>query len=245
MATTGADRRSSPSWLADYIAHPKHGPLPALLLGLTISTGMVDAVCILALGRVFVANMTGTIAFIGFGLAGAPGFSLQASLVALAAFLVGAAIGGVVASHFHDRRGVLLRNGVALELLLLVIAAFVLGLTIHRHSSLWQDTTVAFTGIALGVQNAVVRKLAVPDLTSTVLTTTLTGFAADLHNRDFRVATRRGLAVLALTLGAAVGALLVLHVNATVALAVPCALVAAVLLGVTVANRRPAPWQTP
>jgi uncharacterized membrane protein YoaK (UPF0700 family) len=118
-----------PAWLTDYVAHPKHGPLPALLIMLTIATGVVDAVSILALGRVFVANMTGNIVFIGFGLAGAPGFSLQASAIALAAFLAGAGIGGVAVVRFGGSRGVLLRNAVAGEVLLLVCAAVLLALT--------------------------------------------------------------------------------------------------------------------
>jgi uncharacterized membrane protein YoaK (UPF0700 family) len=70
------------------LADPEHGPLPAILLILTIVTGVVDAVSILALGRVFVANMTGNVVFIGFALVGVPGFSLTASLAALAGFIV-------------------------------------------------------------------------------------------------------------------------------------------------------------
>ena len=68
----------------------EQGPLPPLLLTLTVVTGVVDAVSILRLGRVFVANMTGNVVFSGFALVGAPGFSLSASLAALAGFLVGA-----------------------------------------------------------------------------------------------------------------------------------------------------------
>jgi hypothetical protein len=64
------------------------------LLLLTVVTGLVDAVSILQLGRVFVANMTGNVVFTGFAIAGAPGFSLSASLFALFGFLVGAMIGG-------------------------------------------------------------------------------------------------------------------------------------------------------
>src|SRR5579859_3544414 len=67
----------------------RYGPLPALLLALTTVTGLVDAVSILRLGRVFVANMTGNVVFTGFALTGAPGFSLSASLFALAGFLAG------------------------------------------------------------------------------------------------------------------------------------------------------------
>jgi hypothetical protein len=70
------------------------GPLPPLLVVMTVVTGVVDAVSYLALGHVFVANMTGNVVFLGFALAGADGLSVPASLVALAAFLCGAAAGG-------------------------------------------------------------------------------------------------------------------------------------------------------
>src|SRR6202011_395550 len=84
------------------------GPLPELLLVLTVVTGVVDAVSILALGRVFVANMTGNVVFTGFALVGAPGFSLSASLSALAGFLVAAALFGVFARRTEGDRGLLL-----------------------------------------------------------------------------------------------------------------------------------------
>jgi uncharacterized membrane protein YoaK (UPF0700 family) len=69
---------------------PGWGPLPELLLMLTLVTGLVDSISILALGRVFVANMTGNVVFAGFAIAGAPGFSIGAALFALAGFLIGA-----------------------------------------------------------------------------------------------------------------------------------------------------------
>ena len=86
--------RALPASLSWYVRNPDHGPLPALLLLLTLSTGIIDAVSILGLGRVFVANMTGNVVFTALALVGAPGFSLAASLVALAGFLVGASAGG-------------------------------------------------------------------------------------------------------------------------------------------------------
>ena len=68
---------------------------------LTVVTGLVDAVSYLALGHVFVANMTGNVVFLGFAVAGAPGLSAPA---ALAAFLIGASAGGRIAirSGEHD-----------------------------------------------------------------------------------------------------------------------------------------------
>ena len=75
-------------------AGDRHGPLAPMLVGLTILTGVVDAVSYLTLGHVFVANMTGNVVFVGFALAGASGLSAPASLAALGAFLVGAMLGG-------------------------------------------------------------------------------------------------------------------------------------------------------
>src|SRR5260370_30667066 len=89
-----------------------------LLLVLTVGTGVVDAVSILRLGRVFVANMTGNVVFTGFALVGAPGFSLSASLAALAGFLAGALLGGSLTSRLGYDRGLLLRAGAAAELAL-------------------------------------------------------------------------------------------------------------------------------
>ena len=77
----------------------RHGPLPPLLLSLTLLTGLVDAFSYLVLGHVFVANMTGNVVFLGFALAGAPGFSIAASVVALASFWSGALVGGRVGSR--------------------------------------------------------------------------------------------------------------------------------------------------
>jgi uncharacterized membrane protein YoaK (UPF0700 family) len=75
--------------------------LPLLLYLFTSVTGLVDAVSYIALGHVFTANMTGNIVLLGFALAGVPGLSALRSLAALAAFLVGALIGGVLRRHWR------------------------------------------------------------------------------------------------------------------------------------------------
>src|SRR6476660_8519171 len=103
-------------------ADPAHGPLPALMLVLTVLTGVVDAVSILSLGRVFVANMTGNVVFIGFALAGARGFSLSASLSALGGFLLGAALGGLAVDRLGAHRGRLITAVTGAELALVLVA---------------------------------------------------------------------------------------------------------------------------
>ena len=69
------------------------GPLPLLLIGLTVVSGLVDAVSYLGLGHVFVANMTGNVVFLGFVAGGAADISAGLSIVAIGAFMVGALAG--------------------------------------------------------------------------------------------------------------------------------------------------------
>jgi uncharacterized membrane protein YoaK (UPF0700 family) len=225
------------------VVDPKHGPLPALLLILTVVTGTVDAVSILSLGRVFVANMTGNVVFVGFALAGAPGFSLSASLFALVGFLIGAYGGGVAIGRHGDNRAVLFRQGSVVELAFLLAALTISALASTPFDGAVKDAIAITAAIALGLQNAVVRRLAVPDLTTTVLTMTLTGIAADVRAAHFGQVVRRLLAVGTMLAGAVVGAVLVLHVSPAAALALATGLMAVVAAAAILAARRPAAWQ--
>lgn len=257
--------------LRSLTADAAYGPLPGLLLLLTVLTGVVDAVSILALGRVFVANMTGNVVFLAFAVVGAPGFSLSASLFALTGFLGGAYLGGQLVVRHSGDRGLLLRAGCVLELVLTAAALAVaaasgdpgvshggLGLAGGAFSAAVTDATAALLAVALGTQNAVARKLAVPDLTTTVLTMTLTGVGADLRavfGRDRRARGtahavaraalgRRLLAVAAMVAGAAAGASLALRVSPVSALALAAALLALTAAWAALAARRPASWRT-
>jgi uncharacterized membrane protein YoaK (UPF0700 family) len=212
------------------VADPEHGPLPAILLSLTFLTGVVDAVSILALGRVFVANMTGNVVFVGFALAGAAGFSLAASLSALAGFVGGALLGGRLISRFPDRP-VLIRAGVAVELAVLAVALVIAAIAADPIGDPSRDVVAAAAAVAMGTQNSVVRALKVPDLTTTVLTLTLTGIAADIRTAPRHVLIRRVLAVATMLIGAVVGALLVIHGNAAAALGLAVGLLALTLAG--------------
>jgi uncharacterized membrane protein YoaK (UPF0700 family) len=207
-------------WLDD----PEHGPLPAVLLLLTVVTGLVDAVSILALGRVFVANMTGNVVFVAFAIAGAPGFSLAASAAALAGFIVGALVAGRVIT-VHGERPSLIRTALLVDLVFISVALVVAAVAGRNLGSAARDIDAAILALALGSQNAIVRHLKVPDLTTTVLTMTLTGIAADIRRQPRRVIVVRILAVLAMFGGAAVGAVLVLHTRAAYALGAADALV--------------------
>ena len=95
---------------------------------MTVVTGLVDAFSYLLLGHVFVANMTGNVVFLGFAVAGAPGFSIAASLVALASFGVGSVVGGRIVQRFGHHRGHHVAVATATQAVLLsssVVLAFV------------------------------------------------------------------------------------------------------------------------
>ena len=213
-----------------------------LLLALTLVTGVIDAISLLALGRVFVANMTGNVVVTGFAIAGVPEFSLVTSLVVLATFLIGAAVGGYLAQRI-DQRGTLLRAAVLIEWVLLA--------ALPRHGarrapvvgSLWTVTTAALAAVAMGVQNAVARRIAVPDLNTAVVSMSMTGLAADYAHSTREAVLRRASAVVSLLVGAVLGAAIV----GTAGVAAAFGLILLLLAGVAVAAhallRRGPDWE--
>ncbi|MCT4357824.1 DUF1275 domain-containing protein [Streptomyces sp. Je 1-79] len=208
----------------------RHGPLPPLLLTLTVVTGLVDAVSYLGLGEVFVANMTGNIVLMGFALAGAEGLSAPASVVSTAAFFTGATAGGRFGLRFASHRGRLLAAGTVLQTVLVAAVLLMAVLAPDRTGDPVRYTLIVGLGLAMGFQNAVVRRLGVPDLTTTVLTQTLTGIAADSEPGGGAGPgrARRILSVLAMLLGALAGGAMLVHVDLILALGVALALIAAV-----------------
>jgi uncharacterized membrane protein YoaK (UPF0700 family) len=185
-------------------------PLVRALLVLTFTTGLVDAVSYLGLGRVFTANMTGNIVFLGFGIAGSGGLPVVAPLVSLGSFLVGAGAGGVLAARMGERHPNHMARALCIEVSLIGIAVVVAAAVDVQPNALSGYLIIAALALAMGVRNATVRRLGVPDLTTTVLTMTLTGLAADSPpaGGSGKGSTRRIAAVLAMLTGALAGALL-------------------------------------
>jgi uncharacterized membrane protein YoaK (UPF0700 family) len=202
---------------------------------LTFVTGLIDAVSYLGLGRVFTANMTGNVVLLGFAAVGVPGLSVTRSLIALGGFLAGAAFGGKLASIMASSVGRrwLLSAAVTEAALIFVAALAALGFDIDSGTPVNRlYAVIVLTAIAMGLRNATVRRLAVPDLTTTVLTLTLTGLAADscLAGGNNPRSVRRLLSVVAMFGGAAIGALLLRY-----GLALPLVVAGVCVLGATVA----------
>ena len=185
-------------------------PLARALLVLTFTTGLVDAVSYLGLGRVFTANMTGNVVFLGFGIAGSGGLPVVAPLVSLGAFLLGAGGGGVLADRIGDRHPEHVARALAVEVSLLAMAAVLAAAVDVRPNAFSGDIVIALLAFAMGLRNATIRRIGVPDLTTTVLTMTLTGLAADspMAGGSGKGSARRLAAVLAMFTGALAGALL-------------------------------------
>jgi uncharacterized membrane protein YoaK (UPF0700 family) len=216
--------------------------LTVVLLGLTAATGLIDAVCYLGMGHVLVANMTGNVVFLGFALAGAKGLSIAAFLVALGSFLFGAALGGrlAVSLRAHRRRWLVVASGA--QLTLAAIAALATASGVMGPSGPARFGLIALLGTGTGIQNATMRRLAIPDLTTTVLTMTLTGLASDssLSGGRHVLRSRRIASPLAMLAGAAVGGAVMTQVG----FAATLLLLTAVLAAVTVGFARWAPAPT-
>ena len=210
----------------------KDGLLPPLLVALTAVTGLVDAFSYLVLGHVFVANMTGNVVFLAFALAGVGGFSVLASLLALGCFALGALVTGRLGRSLAGRRELLLGVTAAIQAVIVAEAVTMTALAASPVQTGLRYALIAVLAAALGAQNATARKLAVPDLTTTVLTLTITGIAADhawAGATGARVA-RRLISIAAMLAGAVVGAVLVLHAHIVYPLAIALVILAAVAL---------------
>ena len=203
------------------------GPLLVLLVCLTVVTGLVDAFSYLRLGHVFVANMTGNVVFLGFGLAGVGEISIVASLFAVFAFALGAAVSGRWAAGRAIHRGLLLAAATSVQAGVVLVASVIVSVGGVQGSAV-RLTLIGLLALAMGGQNAVVRRLAVPDLTTTVLTLTVTGLVADTTPSSVRV--RRLISVLAMLAGAIAGGVLLRWVG----LAAPLWAAAVLLVGCAV-----------
>ncbi|CAN5237290.1 YoaK family protein [soil metagenome] len=212
-------------------AHPDQLHL-GLMLALTFTTGIVDAVGYLGLDRVFTGNMTGNVVILGMALTGADGLPIVGPIIALVCFMVGAAVAGRTLRNkpagWHTRNTALF-GVVGIILLVAAVPTLVVG---ERTDTLNFIVTGAL-GLAMGMQAGAARHIGVKDVTTVVVTSTLVGLAFDSRfgggtgNQPW---FRRAGAVVLIGAGAAVGALLIhVHVGLGMAVAAVITIAAAVL----------------
>jgi uncharacterized membrane protein YoaK (UPF0700 family) len=186
-----------------------------LLLLLTLSSGAVDAICFLGLGKVFTAFMTGNFVFLGLRIAGAPGPHVVSVIVAMCAFAVGVLLATRIVRPAGRTDVWPRRVTLALGVTVVAQAAFaVLWLSIGGHASLIAATfLLGISGLGMGFQTAAVFSLGIQGVFTTAATATFTVLSGDSAHWSNTEPERHRLAALliALTVGAVGGGLLMVH----------------------------------
>lgn len=150
----------------------------ALLL-LTFATGLADAVSVLVLGHVFVANMTGNVIFLGFWFAPHSTVDLTAAVLAFPTFVAGTILGGRLMRHFGARTRPWLSTALGIEVVLLVALSILAGTGVCHYHDNTKLVLIGGMAIAFGVQHSTARQFGIPELTTTVLTSTIVGLGVD------------------------------------------------------------------
>lgn len=151
----------------------------AALLLLTFATGIVDAISVLVLGHVFVANMTGNIIFLGFWFVPDAGVDLTAAIVAFAGFLTGTVIGGRLARRLGAQSRRWLTTSLGIEVVALVALSILTGTGVLSYHSNTKLLLIVGLAMTFGVQNATARQFGIQELSTTVLTSTVVGLGVD------------------------------------------------------------------
>jgi uncharacterized membrane protein YoaK (UPF0700 family) len=149
------------------------------LLLLTFATGIVDAVSVLVLGHVFVANMTGNVIFLGFWFVPHSGVDLTAAIVAFVSFLAGTVLGGRLARHIDSEVRLWLTVALGVEVLVLLTLSILAGTGVLNYHDNTKLILIAGLALTFGSQNATARQFGIQELSTTVLTSTIVGLGFD------------------------------------------------------------------
>ena len=162
------------------IASPVSDKLTTVaLLLLTFATGLIDAVSVLVLGHVFVANMTGNVIFLGFWFAPHSGVDMTAAVVAFAGFVLGTVLGGRFARHLDYETRLWLTAALGTEVLTLSTLSVLAGAGVLDYHDDTKLILIAGLALVFGSQNAAARQFGVQELSTTVLTSTIVALGVD------------------------------------------------------------------
>jgi len=213
-ARSASPDASGPSARIRSIRRP---PLTIGVYAISAICGMLDAASFLGLGHIFVETMTGNILFFAFSLGTRdfPQFAPDISavvlpyLAALGSFAVGAVAGGRLRRAGETGR----RAGFAADAMLIGVAVLVVVLTHPGPTGYARYLVVGVLAVAMGIQNALMRRWGIPDLATNLMTLTFTDLLADstLGGGNNPRAGRRSVSMLIFTLGAVLGALMTVH----------------------------------
>jgi uncharacterized membrane protein YoaK (UPF0700 family) len=186
-----------------------------LLIALALSSGATDAICWLALGKVFTAFMTGNLVFLGLRITGSGGPAVHSSLTPICAFAVGVFCASLVVKPTRGTQPWPLRVTLALTVTALLQLCFVgLWVAVSAHPSVGAvDFLLGLSALAMGFQTAAVFSLGIQGVFTTAATATLTVLMGDAANWSTTRPDRRILAglLIAIIVGTASGGLLIVH----------------------------------
>jgi len=179
-----------------------------LMLALTFSTGVIDAVGYLGLDNVFTGNMTGNVVLLGMAFAGGADLPVLRPALALVFFMLGAALAGRMLRRGPE--GWSGRISAALMIVasgITVLAVFTAVVDVQANNVLGSVTTSSMATL-MGIQAATAKRLKVAEVTTVVVTSTITGLASDsrLAGGDSKFWARRTLAISLILAGAVAGA---------------------------------------
>jgi uncharacterized membrane protein YoaK (UPF0700 family) len=216
-----------------------------LVVVLTFVTGCADAIGVIALGGAFSSVMTGNMVLLGLSAGATDAALAVSSASAIGAYAVGVLIGARIAGVASAEDPVWpapVTRALLLELAALLGFLVAWELTLDQRSSeLGQLLLLMVLAAALGVQGSAIQRFGVPGLSSTYLTGTLTNVIAGIAaRRPFRSLLPSIHILVALVVGAAVGALVVVQVPwlAPVIMVVPMVGVLALSMATPAAVRR-------
>ena len=149
------------------------------LLALTFATGLVDAISVLVLGHVFVANMTGNVIFLGFWFVPHSGVALTAAAVSFASFVVGAVIGGRLARWLDHSPRLWLTVALGAEVVALLTLAVLAGTGVLGYHGTGRLALIVCLAVVFGIQSVTARRFGIQELATTVLTATIVGIGSD------------------------------------------------------------------
>ena len=149
------------------------------MLLLTFATGLADSISILALGHVFVANMTGNVVFLGFWLAPSTTIDLTAVAVALPTFICTTILSGRLSRHFGLRARPWITTVLATEIVLLVALAILAGSGVLRYQGNSKLIMIGILAVTFGLQHSSARQFGIQELSTTVLTSTIVSLGLD------------------------------------------------------------------
>jgi uncharacterized membrane protein YoaK (UPF0700 family) len=219
-----------------------------LLVGLTFSSGAVDAISYLALGKIFTAFMTGNLVFLGLSLAGAGTSDVVHAGLSLAAFVAGVVMSQSIVGSVRGATVWPQRVSIALAFVVVAQACFlaVWVVTSGRPSHSAGALLVVLSALAMGIQSGAVRALGVQAVFTTAVTATVIALAGDVEtgNRSAPERLRLTGILVGLIAGVTAGALLVVHARSYAAV-LPLAVTTLVLGGAGVAYRTRGPELRP